>query len=186
MTITETIELMLKRRSVLIKNLHEPGPNKQQLKTILTIASRVPDHRKLEPWRFIVIEKQQRHKLGKLCAKIKQNEMTEEQLKIQQTKFTQAPIVICVVYKPVEHKTPHFEQLLSTGAVCQNINIACTALGFGSQWITGWHAYDRSVMDILGLSIDESIGGFLYIGSYSEAPGERQRPNLDKKVMFWS
>ncbi|WP_395377595.1 nitroreductase [Marinicella sp. W31] len=181
----EALDLMLNRRSVLCKNLNEPGPNPEQLNTILTIAARVPDHRKLEPWRFIVIEKQHREYLGQLTSTIKEDELIPIQMEIEAKKFMQAPVVICVVYAPVEHKTPQFEQLLSTGAVCQNINIAASALGFGSQWITGWCAYDRTVMDILGLDASESIAGYLFIGSCDDTPRDRQRPDLETKVSYW-
>ena len=181
----DALNLMLNRRSVLCKNLSEPGPNPEQLNTILSIGARVPDHRKLEPWRFIVIEKEHRRHLGELTAAVKQDEMIPAQLEVQANKFAQAPVVICVVYAPVEHKTPQFEQLLSTGAVCQNINIAAAALGFASQWITGWCAYEREVMDILGLDADESIAGYLFIGSCDEPPRDRQRPDLSAKVSYW-
>ena len=182
-----TIQLLKSRRSVLSKNISEPGPNKQQLKTILEIATRVPDHRKLEPWRFIIIQGDNRLKLGeKFCEiKLKECELTPEQIIAEQNRYNHAPLVIIVVFSPVEHKTPVFEQLLSCGAVCQHINLASTALGFSSQWVTNWCAYDKQVQAELNLKPHESIAGFFHIGTANCMPNDRQRPDIDKKLEYY-
>ncbi len=175
------------RRSVLSKNLSEPGPNKGQLQTILEIAARVPDHRKLEPWRFIVLQGDAREKLGKkFCGiRLKSCELTDEQIRAEQNRYNHAPIVIVVVFSPVEHKTPVFEQLLSCGAVCQHINLASLALGFNSQWVTNWCSFDKDAQKELGLKPHESIAGFIHIGTASCVPNDRQRPKLDDKVSYY-
>jgi len=183
----QTIQLLQTRRSVLSKNLSTPGPNKEQLNTILEIATRVPDHRKLEPWRFIIVEGENRLKLGKrYCEiKLKDCDLTPEQIKAEQNRYNHAPTVIVVVFSPVEHKTPVFEQLLSCGAVCQHINLASSALGFSSQWVTNWCAFDKSTQKELGLKAHESIAGFFHIGTAKCIPKERQRPDLTKKVDYY-
>ncbi len=184
----DLLQLLKTRRSVLSRNLSEPGPDKSQLQTILEIACRVPDHGKLEPWRFIVVEKDARLKLGKKFAKIQQKhcDLTPEQIKAEQNRYSYAPTVIAVVFSPVEHKTPVFEQLLSCGAVCQHINLASLALGFNSQWVTNWCSYNKKAQKELGLMPHESIAGFIHIGTASCIPNDRQRPNLKEKVSSYS
>ncbi len=181
------INLLKTRRSVLSKNLREPGPDATQLKTILEIAARVPDHRKLEPWRFIVIQGDARKKLGeKFCEiRLKSCELTGEQITAEQNRYKHAPTVVVVVFSPVEHKTPVFEQLLSCGAVCQHINLASLAMGFNSQWVTNWCSFDKQAQKELGLKPHESIAGFFHIGTATCIPGDRQRPNLDEKVSYY-
>ena len=93
--------------------------------------------------------------------------------------------MIAVVFSPVEHKTPVFEQLLSCGAVCQNLNLASAALGFSSQWVTHWCAYDKQAQDELGLKEFESIAGFIHIGTAICTPKERQRPDVSAKTSFY-
>lgn len=182
-----TIEFMLNRRSVLIKNMLEPGPNAEELETILTIATRVPDHRKLEPWRFLVLQGDSRRAFGeKLAAvKAKKEQVMGIQVEIEKDCFMRAPLVIVVVASPVEHKTPEVEQILSAGAVCQNINIAAASLGYASQWITGWSSLDPAAQHSIGLGKKEFVAGYLYIGSCDEKPLDRQRPDLAELVTHW-
>ena len=179
-----TLDLLLNRRSVLSKNLSEPGPNEQQLQTLLKIATRVPDHRKLEPWRFIIIQGDKRKELGQKFCQIRQLEceLTPAQINAEQNRYNHAPLVIVVVFSPVEHKTPVFEQLLSCGAVCQHINLAATALGFSSQWVTNWCSFNKKAQAELGLKLHESIAGFIHVGTANCIPNDRQRPDLSKKV----
>jgi nitroreductase len=182
------IQLLKSRRSVLSKHLSEPGPNKEQLDSILEIATRVPDHRKLEPWRFILVQGDNRIKLGeKFCAiKLNEQELTHEQVKAEQNRYNHAPLVIVVVFSPVEHKTPVFEQLLSCGAACQHINLASSALGFASQWVTNWCSYNKQAQNELGLKPHESIAGFFHIGTPKCLPNDRQRPSIADKVENYS
>lgn len=186
--ITQVLKLLKTRRSVLSRNLTAPGPDSEQLKTILEIASRVPDHRKLESWRFIVVEGDARKKLGeKFCEiKLEDCELTMEQIQAEQNRYNHAPTVIVVVFSPVEHKTSVFEQLLSCGAVCQHINLASSALGFSSQWVTNWCAFDKLAQQELGLKPHESIAGFFHIGTATCTPKDRARPDLAKKVEYYS
>ena len=180
-------EFMLSRRSVLIKNMVEPGPNADELETILTIATRVPDHRKLEPWRLFVIQGDERREFGERLAavKAKKEDITNIQINIEKDCFMRAPLVIAVIASPVEHKTPEVEQILSAGAVCQNINIAAGSLGYASQWVTGWSCLDPAAQQAIGLNNKEFIAGYLYIGSSDEQPQDRQRPELKNVVTYW-
>ena len=184
----QALQLLKTRRSVLSRNLSTPGPDKQQLQTILEIASRVPDHRKLEPWRFIIIEEDNRKKLGERFCEIRKNscKLTIEQITAEQNRYNHAPTVIVVVFSPVEHKTPVFEQLLSCGAVCQHINLASSALGFSSQWVTNWCSFDKLAQEELGLLPHESIAGFFHIGTAACTPNDRQRPDLKDKVIYYT
>ncbi len=178
---------MLNRRSVLIKNMADPGPNSDELETILTIATRVPDHRKLEPWRLLILQGDARREFGEKLATVKaqKEEIMGIQVEIEKDCFMRAPLVIAVIASPVEHKTPEVEQILSTGAVCQNINIAAAALGYASQWVTGWSCLDSEAQQAIGLGAKEFVAGYLYIGSSDDQPLDRQRPDLDEKVMHW-
>lgn len=180
-------KFMLKRRSVLIKNMTEPGPSAEELETILTIAARVPDHRKLEPWRFLVLQGEARREFGEKLAAVKaqKEQIMGIQVEIEKDCFMRAPLVIAVVASPVEHKTPEVEQILSAGAVCQNINIAAAALGYASQWVTGWSCLDNQAQAAVGLGDKEFIAGYLYIGSSADQPLDRQRPDLMEKVTYW-
>lgn len=180
------IDFMLKRRSVLVKNMTAPGPDVDELNTILNIAARVPDHRKLEPWRFLVIQGDARTRLSEELAKVKSKQMDlePEQLAAEKTCFARAPLVIAVIAAPIEHKTPKNEQILSAGAVCQHINIAAGAMGYTSQWITGWSCENPDAQKVFGLVDNEFIAGYLYIGSCDEQPAERKRPDMTDKVTW--
>ncbi len=186
---TDMIELLLKRRSVVAANLNDPGPNNDQLKTLLRIAARVPDHGKLAPWRFIIFQGEARAEFGKKLAEITKDndpEASPERCELEATRFMRAPLVIAVISCCQEHpKIPQWEQLLSVGAVCQNLVVAATAMGFGVQWITEWYTYDDAVRAPLMLSEDEKIAGFIYIGSCDETPEDRRRPELDQLITHW-
>lgn len=178
---------MLNRRSVLIKNMVEPGPNAEELETLLTIATRVPDHRKLEPWRLLVLQGDARKKFGERLASVKaaKEAIEKVQIEIEKDCFMRAPLVIAVVSAPLEHRTPKVEQILSAGAVCQNINLAAAALGYASQWVTGWSCLDKEALLAVGLNESEFIAGYLYIGSCAEKPLDRKRPDLEQVINHW-
>jgi nitroreductase len=178
----ESLSRLQQRRSVPARWLGEPGPGPEEIETLLTVAARVPDHGKLIPWRFILIEGEARHRLGDLLATAFQADQPgadAEKVEAERSRFAQAPLVVAVVSRVVPHvKIPDWEQVLSAGAVCMNLLNAATALGFGATWLTGWAAYDRRVLDALGLSAGERIAGFVHVGTTTEHPGDRPRPNL--------
>jgi len=186
---SDIIELLLKRRSIVAANLKAPGPNQKQLDTLLRIAARVPDHGKLAPWRFIIFQGEARAKFGQILAEItleNDPDASEEKCSLEAQRFLRAPLVIAVISASEEHpKIPQWEQLLSAGAVCQNLVVASTAMGFGVQWITEWYAFDEGVNGALNLDKHEKIAGFIYIGSSDVIPEERRRPDLDQLVTHW-
>jgi nitroreductase len=177
-----TITLLQTRRSLKPNELTGPGPSPADLDTLLTIASRVPDHGKLAPWRFIVFEGDARLKAGEAIAAAfvaKYPESKQDQIDYERQRFTRAPLVIGVVSRAAPHvKIPEWEQVLSSGAATMSLVIAANALGFGAAWLTEWYAYDRSVLDAFGLAPHEQIAGFVHIGHPTHAPEDRPRPAL--------
>jgi nitroreductase len=167
----------------------EPGPDADQLRQILQASSRVPDHGKLFPWRFLVVEGEARTQLGEILveALIKRNPNVGESLqRFERNRFVRAPVVVIVISSlKTEKPIPEWEQRLSAGAVCQNMLIAAAAAGFGANWLTEWCAYDEFVTDKLDLKEGEKIAGFVYIGTATAPLAERERPVLDDIVSKW-
>lgn len=182
----DALDLMRTRRSVPPLLLTEPGPSDAQVAEILTIASRVPDHGKLAPWRFILYAGDARAKASAIveAAFLARNPNADAAARQKEaTRFTLAPLVIGVISRAAAHeKIPLWEQELSAGAVCQNILVAASALGFGASWLTGWFAYDRAVLSALGVGEDERVAGFIHVGTQRERVPDRPRPSLDMIV----
>ncbi len=179
------IDLLLQRRSV--KLLAEPGPTAEQLATILTAAARVPDHKALAPWRFIVFEGAAREKFGAALSDILALEEKEPpspvRLETERQRLMGAPLSIAVVSRVKETPgAPEWEQVLSAGAACQNLVIAASAMGFGCNWVTRWFAYSPGVKAHLGLVDHERIAGFIHIGTAAERQPDRKRPMLAEVV----
>lgn len=178
----DTIELLKIRRSVKPREMSAPGPSPSELETILTVGARVPDHGKLAPWRFIVFEGEARARAGAIIAGVfarKHPEATAAEIETEKRRFMEAPLVIAVVSFTRPHpKVPAWEQELSAGASCMNILTIASALGYGANWLTGWMAFDRDVLDGLGLKPDEKIAGFIHIGTALEPNEDRPRPAL--------
>jgi len=187
----ETIDLLLKRRSAKPAMLAAPGPTGEQLTTILTAATRVPDHKKLEPWRFIVFEGEARAAFGrvllKACLAEEKETPTAGRLEMERMRLLRSPTVIAVISRTTPNPAaPEWEQILSCGAACFNLCLAATALGFGTSWITEWYAYSPGVRAALKLAANERIAGFVYIGTAKERQPERERPHLAKIVSRWT
>ncbi len=163
-----------------------PGPSPAQLETLLTVAARVPDHGKLTPWRFIVFEGEPRRAVGEAIAKAFQADhpdATADQIEFERNRLARAPLVIAVVSRAAPHqKIPEWEQLMSAGAATMNLVTAAHALGFAANWLTEWYAYDRRVLDALGLAPNERIAGFVHIGTPVRPPEDRPRPALSDIV----
>jgi len=184
-----TLDLLLARRSVSANSLTEPGPSAAELELILRAASRVPDHKKLVPWRFILFQGAARAELGKVLAQVCAAEEKDPgafRLENEAKRFLRAPLVIAVISRVVKNPAaPEWEQILSAGAACQNLSVAATALGYGVQWITEWCAYSDGVRRALRLAENERVAGFVYIGTPKEKPDERERPALGEIVTSW-
>lgn len=184
------LALLTTRRSVKPDKLAAPGPSPDELETILKVASRVPDHKKLAPWRFIVLEGEARSRLGDViaeaCVAAEQEAPSEVRLTMERGRLMRAPLVIAVISRVREHRgAPEWEQVLSAGAACFNLCLAANAMGYGTSWITEWIAYNPKVRAALGLAEKERIAGFIYIGTPSERPEERDRPALSDIVTRW-
>jgi len=182
----DAIELLKGRRSVKPREMTAPGPSPAELETILTIGSRVPDHGKLAPWRFIVFEGDSRVRAGEIIAAVfarKHPDASSADIDVEKRRLTDAPLVIGIVSFTRPHpKVPAWEQELSAGASAMNIVTAATALGYGACWLTGWFAFDRDVLDGLGLKPDEKLAGFIHIGTPSKTSEDRPRPALSDIV----
>jgi nitroreductase len=176
------LALLRRRRSLKPNELAGPGPSPAELETLLTVASRVPDHGKLAPWRFVVFEGEGRRKAGEAIAAAflaKYPDSKPEQVEYERGRLARAPLVIAVVSRAAPHvKIPEWEQVLSAGAAAMNLVVAANALGYGAAWITEWYAYDRRVLDALGLAPHEKIAGFVHIGHPTLVPEDRVRPAL--------
>lgn len=185
----ELIEYLSHRRSVPLKHIGEPGPDDVTLERILKIAARVPDHGKLFPWFFVVFQKEARAQMGEvfrdLYAQDHQDAALEE-LVTQEKLFMRAPVVVAVVSRRREGKTPWWEQILSAGTVCHTLLLAAHGHGFAANWITEWIAYNDAVKIAMGLDpARDHIAGFIYIGTMTELPVERDRPDMAKIVTHW-
>tara|TARA_R110002020_G_scaffold34066_2_gene103344 strand:- start:8875 stop:9468 length:594 start_codon:yes stop_codon:yes gene_type:complete len=176
------------RRSIPAFQMSGPGPSRPEIEEMLTLASRVPDHGKLAPWRFIVYSGPERERISLELAKVaiaNKPDISDDMIKVENTRLTRAPVVIAVVSRAAPHvKIPEWEQVLSAGAVCLNLVMAANALGYASNWLTEWFAFDQSVHPLLGVSSDEKIAGFIHIGTEKLHPGERARPELSDIVTF--
>ena len=171
----------LRRRSCPIHTLKIPGPTEDELQTILTAGARVPDHGKLCPWHFIVFEGYARKKAGEILAQVwkQENESAPQaKLDLEAERFMRAPVVIDVVSRVREGKSPVWEQILSAGAACQNLCMAANSLGYGTQWVTEWYAYSDAFRKKIGLDEYDHIAGFIYMGTTDRTPEERERPKM--------
>lgn len=184
------LNLLLERRSVVANKLGSPGPDARQLRKILTAAARVPDHKKLVPWRFILFEGEARAAFGQVLAdacKSNEPDASGARLETEAARFLRAPVVVAVISSPVDNPAvPEWEQILSAGAACQNMLTAANAAGFSGQWITEWYAFDEQVCAALGLDKGERVAGFVYIGTAQEKPEERDRPDIDEITTRWT
>ena len=182
----EAIELLKSRRSVKPIELGGPGPTAAELATILTIASRVPDHGKLTPWRFIVFEGDARLDAGAKIAEVfraNHPDATADQIEREDKRLCRAPLVVAVVSRAGPHvKIPEWEQVLSAGAAATSMVLAAHALGYAASWLTECYSYDRKALDALGVAPSERIAGFVHIGRPARPPEDRPRPPLDDIV----
>ena len=177
-----SLAMLRLRRSCPADKLGGPGPDAAALETILTIAARVPDHRRVTPFRFIVFEGEARARFGAVLEQAFLADVPEAEpakAAYEANRFLRAPVVVAVVSSvDPAHRTPEWEQILCAGAACQNMLLAASAHGFAAQWLTEWYAYDERARAALDLGEQERIAGFVYIGTASEDPKERARPVL--------
>ena len=173
----EVLKFLATRRSASALTLTAPAPSAGEIETLLRLATRVPDHGKLSPWRFVVLQGEAKAAFAAdLEALAQSRDDTKAAAKLGKLKVP--PLCIAVISAPRPGEIPEWEQRLSAGAVCTTLLYATLALGYGANWITDWYAYDPDANAILGLSGEEKVAGFLMIGTAREPPLERERPQL--------
>lgn len=176
----ETLALLARRRSTKVVHFTEAGPSSAELDALLALAARVPDHGKLGPWRFVLIEGEGRVRAGKALASITADAQSAE---IARETFLRAPVCVMVVSTAAPHpKIPEWEQMLSAGAACFALLLAAHAMGYGGCWITGWPAYDARAREALGVAEHERVAGFIHLGVARETPTERVRADWAARV----
>lgn len=184
-TSSEVLRFLALRRSASAMTLAEPAPSAQELGELLRLATRVPDHGKLAPWRFIVLNGVDKAAFaGKLESLAQSRDDVKAIAKL--AKLKASPLCVAVIASPREARIPEWEQLLSAGAVCTTLLYAALAMGFGGNWITDWYAYDTEAVAILGLKASERVAGFIMLGTPREPPMERERPEVSPLVSYWS
>lgn len=180
---TSSVLAFLKsRKSASAKTMSGPGPSADQLTEILNIAVRVPDHGKLSPWRFVLIEGEGRARMGEGFAQVwaKNNPShSSESLNFQHGLFMRAPMILVVVSTAAVHsKIPIWEQQMSAASVCYNAVLAATAMGFDAQWQSDWVAYDQGAKAVMGVAAQERVAGIIYFGTTTVALEDRPRPDV--------
>jgi len=180
------LDFLATRRSASASTLRAPAPDKAQLHDLLRLAARVPDHGKLAPWRFVLLEGEAKTRFAKALETIAEAAPDREKRKGALFKLNIPPMAVVVVSRFIEGKIPEWEQRMSSAAVCTTLVIAAQAMGFGANWITDWYAYDDDAAALLGLAEGEKVTGFIYLGTAEEAPQERVRPNVETLVSRWS
>ena len=186
-TVPAPLDFLLTRRSRPAKMLTTPVPDRAALEVLLTAAARVPDHGKLEPWRFIVLEKPALDRLADL-ARARGTAMGMEPERIDKgvAQYAEADLVVAVIAAPIQSdKIPQIEQTLSAGAVCLGLVNAALAAGWGACWLTGWAAHDREfAAQGLGLASQEYVAGMIHIGTSARTPPDRPRPEI-ARITTW-
>ncbi len=179
------LALLLSRRSGKARDLVAPGPSDAELETILTAATRVPDHGKLAPWRFVLVEDRNAF-AGLLTGLYRAGQPQAGRLEIEamDSFARQAPTLVCLVSTPRDSHIPRWEQELSAGAAAQTLLMAAHAMGYAGNWLTGAAAYLPGLADALGVA-GGRIAGFLFLGTLARPLEERPRPDLGSVVLRW-
>ncbi|HRO33485.1 MAG TPA: nitroreductase [Brevundimonas sp.] len=171
------------RRSAPAQSLIAPGPSEAELNDILHLGARTPDHGKLFPWRFVILSPDARDRIAQALTPLAQQQPDPGKAAKVLVKLTAPPVTVLVISAPIAgHKVPVWEQELSTGAVCMNLEHAAGALGYSASWITDWYSYDPQATALFGVRDGERIAGFIHIGTLTEPPLERPRPDMAGKV----
>jgi nitroreductase len=180
----EVLDFLASRRSSSAVTLAEPAPSSSEIAALISLAARVPDHGKLAPWRFIVLEGE-----GKAAFAARLNDLAlsrgEAKAAAKLAKLKIPPAGIAVISRPKASDIHEWEQVLSAGAVCTTLLYAAQALGYGANWITDWYAYDEEAKAILGLEPQEKVAGFILLGTIKESPLERERPDPAALTSAW-
>ena len=177
------------RRSRPAKTMALPVPSPAQIAEILTAAVRVPDHGKLEPWRFVVIGGAAMARLADLAeARAKALRYDAEKTAKGRGQFDLGLLAIAVISAPKpSDKVPRIEQVLSAGAVCLGILNAAEAAGWGANWLSGWPSHDRGFVEAaFGVTASESVAGIVHIATETNLGPDRPRPDLTRLIEWHS
>jgi nitroreductase len=181
----QTLAFLARRRSASAMALTAPGPRDAELATLLRLATRVPDHGKLSPWRFVVLKGEAKQRFIAGLETIAARRPDAARLNAKLGKIKAPPLTVAVISRLLPAEIPEWEQRLSAGAVCMTLITAAQAMGYGANWITDWYAYDEDATRLLGLGEGERVAGFVHLGTSAEAPLERVRPELAAVVEEW-
>ena len=181
----EVLEFLARRRSASALTLGEPAPSPAQVDELIRLAARVPDHGKLTPWRFVILDGERKAAFAAALEQLA-NARDDHAAVAKLGKLKAPPLCIAVISSPKPGAIPEWEQLLSAGAVCTTLTYAALAMGFGANWITDWYAYDPQANAILGLAANEKVAGFVLIGAPREPPLERERPDPAALTSRWT
>ena len=181
----QTLAFLARRRSASAMTLTAPGPSDDELATLLRLATRVPDHGKLSPWRFVVLKGGAKQRFIAGLEAIAARRPDAAKLSAKLGKIKAPPLTVAVISRLLSAEIPEWEQRLSAGAVCMTLIIAAQAMGYGANWITDWYAYDQDATQLLGLRDGERVAGFVHLGTSADTPLERVRPELAAVVEDW-
>lgn len=179
------LDFLARRRSTSALTLEAPGPGPEDLEALLRLAARVPDHGKLAPWRFVILEGADKTSFADRLEALALGR-NDAKAAAKLGKLRTPPLCVAVVFSPQPGDIPEWEQVLSAGAVCTSLLYAALAAGYGANWITDWYAFDPDARAILGLDEGEQVAGFILIGQAREAPLERERPALSPRISRWT
>lgn len=180
------LDFLARRRSASALTLTAPAPSEAQLADLIRIAARVPDHGKLAPWRFVILEGEGKTAFAARLEALAASRPDAAKLVAKLGKLKAPPLAVAVIASPkAGGGVPAWEQVMSAGAVCTLLLQAAGAMGYGANWITDWYAYDREALAVLGLAEGERVAGFVFIGTATEAPAERVRPDETALTTRW-
>jgi nitroreductase len=179
------LDFLAKRRSASAMTLTAPGPDDAQLADLLRLAARVPDHGKLSPWRFVILRGAAKDAFAAKITALADSQANPAKANAALRKLTRPPVAVAVISRYIPGEIPEWEQRLSAAAVCQQMLLAAAAMGWGANWITDWYSYDPRGREILGVEASEQVAGFLYLGTATEAPQERARPDVAAITTTW-
>ena len=182
----ETLAFLERRRSASAMTLAAPGPSAAELERLLTVAARAPDHGKLSPWRFVVLRDADKTAFISGLERIAAERPDAAKAVAKLGKIRVPPVTIAVISRVTEGEIPEWEQVLSAGAVCTLMVVSAQAMGYGANWITDWYAYDPGALRLLGLGDSERVAGYVHLGTPTEPPLERVRPETAAIARSWT
>ncbi|MEP9360437.1 nitroreductase [Sphingomonas sp. KR3-1] len=169
-------DLLASRRSIVPDALVGPGPSRAEIDRLVEIALRVPDHGRLSPWRLILVAGETKDRWVERLLALADTREDAAKVRVSTRKLACAPLVVVVVSAAIPgHKVPEWEQWLSAGAMCMNLLNGAHAMGYGANWLTGWHAYDAQATALLGLEEGQKVAGVVLVGSIAEPATPRPR-----------